>query len=107
MKELNEYRKSLAADISSENKHKHELAFMADKGYRQLGEPRIGVFADRLRPEPLHLEINNWQHVLDLIYKEAVRRGKFQNFIQVLKSPKHNIDLPGFGLKFIASLIEH
>ena len=42
--------------------HQNELAFMAEKGIRQLAEPRIGIFANRQRPEPFHLEVNNWTH---------------------------------------------
>ena len=33
---------------------------MAEKGIRQLGPPRIGNFADRIMPKPLHLEVNSW-----------------------------------------------
>ena len=76
---------------------------MAEHGIRQIGEPRIRYFADRLRPEPLHLEINSWQHVLDIIYKEALRRGRYGEFIQTLKSEKNSL---GCGLKFIAMKIE-
>ena len=108
VKALENFRKTLPSGISPENIHKRELSFMAENGYRQLGHPRIGIFADSLRPEPLHLEINNWQHVLDLIYKESVRRGKYQDFCKVLSSSQHNQDLPGCGLKFVANIInEH
>ena len=31
---------------------------MADNGICQLGEPRIGIFAERVHPDPLHCEIN-------------------------------------------------
>ena len=61
------------------------------------------VLIFRLRPEPLHLEINNWQHVLSLIYLESVRRGKYQDFNNVLKTQKKN---GGCGLKFVAKLID-
>ena len=57
----------------------------------------------------MHLEINNWEHVLDLIYKEAVRRNKFADFIRVLKSSKKNPDINGSlgcGLKFVSAKIE-
>lgn len=81
---------------------------MAKNGLRQLGPPRIGVFAERIRPEPLHLEINNWTHVLNVIYKEAVRRGRFNEFLETLKAPvkqaTENSRL-GCGLKFIAKSI--
>ena len=33
---------------------------------QQPGPPRIRQFADRLRPEPLHCEINAWQRFIDL-----------------------------------------
>ena len=38
------------------------LQVMAGNGIQQLGPPRIGQFANRLRPEPMHCEINAWQH---------------------------------------------
>ena len=58
---------------------------MAINGIRQLGEPRIGSYADRLRPEPPHVEVNNWAHVLDLIYLESLQREKYHEFIDILK----------------------
>ena len=61
------------------------------------------VLIFRLRLEPLHLEINNWQHVLSLIYLGSVRRGKYQDFNNVLKTQKKN---GGCGLKFVAKLID-
>ena len=64
--ELNKFRKELSPDLTEKQIHDQELKFMAEHGFRQLGEPRIGMFADRRRPEPLHLEINNWQHIMDL-----------------------------------------
>ena len=73
LQKLDVYRRQLSKDLTPEAKHEKELEFMAENGLRQLGPPRIGIFAERIRPEPLHLEINNWTHVLDLIYKEAVR----------------------------------
>ena len=45
---------------------------MADNGIHQLGEPRIGIFAKRVCPDPLHCEINAWQHLLDLLYSKSV-----------------------------------
>lgn len=108
MKKLNDFRAALPKDIDPNTKHNKELAYMAENGLRQLGPPRIGVFADRIRPEPLHLEINSWTHVLDVIYKESVRRGQFQKFIEVLRAPvKVNDDGHiGCGLNFIAKNIE-
>jgi len=55
---LSNFKKSLPLKISETLKHKKQLEFMASNGIRQLGEPRINLFADRQRPEPLHLEIN-------------------------------------------------
>ena len=106
---LNTFKKSLPLTDSPATKHKKQLEYMAENGLRQLGPPRIGIFADRIRPEPLHLEINNWRHVLDILYKEAVRQGKFQKFITVLKNAPVNSDgneILGCGLKFIAARIK-
>ena len=41
--------------------------------------------------------------VLDLLYKEAIRMKKYENFITCLKSP---ISDDGCGLKFVARAIE-
>ena len=44
---LNDYRKILdASKLSNENYHKKELAFMANNCVRQIGPPRIGMYAD-------------------------------------------------------------
>ena len=79
------FRKSMKNE-SAETNHRKQLLFMADNGFCQHGYPRIEIFADRIRPEPLHLEINNWQHVLDLLYKESVCRGCFKEFIEMLRN---------------------
>ena len=47
LEELNVYRKSLSDSLSASTRHDHELAFMAENGYRQQGKPRIGNLADR------------------------------------------------------------
>ena len=60
LEKLNQFRKSLPHSLSEESKHKKELIYMAENGLRQIGPPRIGVFAERICPEPLHLEMNNW-----------------------------------------------
>ena len=57
----------------NENYHAQELEFMAEKDIRQFGMSIIEIFTDRQRPEPFHLEVNNWQHILDLIYLTAVQ----------------------------------
>ena len=49
------------------------------------------------------MEINAWEHILDLMYKEAIYIGVFQQFIETLKnSPKEG----GCGLSFISRGIE-
>lgn len=75
LERLNAFRATLSLNTTDEKKHSAELEFMAENGLRQLGEPRIGLFANRQRPEPLHLEINNWEHATNLLYQETVRRG--------------------------------
>jgi hypothetical protein len=105
---LKKFENKQNINASESAKHNNKLNFMADNGIRQLGEPRIGKFSDFIRPEPLHLEINNWQHVLDLIYKESVRRGVFEIFLSCLSNPPKESDELGCGLKFLAHNIrEH
>lgn len=60
---------------------------MAENGIRQIVYPRIGEYADRQRPEPVHNEINAWQHILNVIYQEALRRGIIETFLEVLSLP--------------------
>ena len=103
LNKLNVFRDTIDKSLPQEKIHKLELNFMAENCLRQLGEPRIGVFANRQRPEPLHLEINNWEHVLDLLYRESIQRNKFFEFLDVLKLP---VDASGCGLKFVAMKIE-
>ena len=86
-KKVNVFISSLATNIKSSTCHEKMLAFMAENEMRQLGTPRIGVFAERVRPDPLHCEINAWQHLLDLIYCECVKRNMFQQFIKILSAP--------------------
>ena len=45
---------------------------MAANRIHQLREPCIGKFADYICPELLHLELNNKQYVLHLIYQESL-----------------------------------
>ena len=40
------FRKKLKDLPSEETRHRKELVFMAQEGCRQLGEPRIGIYAD-------------------------------------------------------------
>ena len=67
------YLATLPKNLSSSVIHSRRLAFMAENGIRQLGKPRIGVFADRVKPDPLHCEINAWQHILDLLLKNLLQ----------------------------------
>ena len=84
---VSKFISSLPPNISEQSKNSRKLQFMAENGIRQLGHPRIGVFADRLRLEPMHCEINAWQHYLDLLYLESIHRHKFEAFISVLGAP--------------------
>ena len=77
---------SLPSNLSEKNCHARKLKFMAESGIRQLGHPRIGIFADRQQPEPVHCEINAWQHFLNIIYREAVQRGTFTKFIDIMSA---------------------
>ena len=103
---LNDYRKILdASKLSNENDHKKELAFMANNCLRQIGPPRIGMYADLQMADPLHLEVNNWERVLYTIYLEALRKSKMEEFLAVLGA---SLDKGGCNLKFVASKIrEH
>ncbi len=78
---------SLPKSLNDKTLHARKLAFMAENGIRQLGKPRIGIFADRVRPDPLHCEVNAWQHILDLLYSESIRRNRFEKFIEILSAP--------------------
>ena len=87
LKRLDQFVSGLSSGLSEDTIHKKKLAFMAENGMRQLGPPRIGDFAERIRPDPLHCEINAWQNLLDLIYEQAVQRSMFDNFVNVLSAP--------------------
>lgn len=80
--------------MSEEAKHKKLLKYMAEEGIRQLDTPLIGEFAERQRPEPMHCEINAWQNVLNVIYREYVDRDMFSKFTDILAAPKVNSSLP-------------
>ena len=99
---LNEFRKTIKPDLSDNTKHKKELEFMAINGIRQLGEPRLGIYSDLQKVDPFHHEVNNWSHVLDLIYKQSVMKNCFENFVETLMKP---VKSGGCGLAFAASSI--
>ena len=62
LESLNSYRKTLNLTLTAETIHKKELQFMAENGLRQIGEPRIGPYANLQRPESLHLEVCIYYH---------------------------------------------
>ena len=86
-KSVKKFESTLKDSLSDVAKHERKLQYMADKGMRQLGLPRIGVFADRQRPEPLHCKINAWQQFLNIVYQESVQRNLFEQFVKVLAAP--------------------
>ena len=94
-KELQEFRKGLSKSLSPSQIHSRELEFMAQNGIRQVGALRVGIFADRFRPEPVYNEINaSQQHMLNLLYKEALSRGVVESFLSTLSKPTHCRDTP-------------
>ena len=103
LEKLNGYLGTLSSNLNPEQVHKKKLEFMAKNGLRQLGEPRIGYYADRQRPEPLHLEINNWEHTVNLLYQECVRRNVVDKLILTLNSKVSEGDC---GLKSVADNIK-
>ncbi len=77
---------SLPKSLNDKTLHARKLACMAENGICQLGKPRIGIFADRVRPDPLHCEVNAWQHILDLVYSESIRWNRFEKLIEILSA---------------------
>ena len=57
VKKVNMYLDTLPEKLSDKVRHDRKLAFMAENGIRPLGKLRIGIFADRVMPDPLHCEI--------------------------------------------------
>ena len=105
LEKLNSYLETINPDLASSTKHTKKLEFMANNGIRQLGEPRINVFADRRRPEPFHLEVNNWEHTLNLLYRQCVQRNVVHELVHVLKTP---VGQGGCGLKNVAiNILDH
>ena len=86
-KKLSEFKKTLPAHLNPSQHHSKVLEFMAGNGLQQLREPGIGEFANCQRPKPVHNEINAWQHILNLIYKEALQRNVIDLFLEILSSP--------------------
>lgn len=84
---LQNFEKSLKPGLSEKTRHEKKLQFMAANGIRGFGPPRIGVFADKQRPDPLHCEINVWQLAINIVYQESVQRNVFDQFMKVLGAP--------------------
>ena len=103
MKKLNEFMQTINPDLAASTKHTKKLEFMAATGIRQLGEPRIGMYAERQRPEPFHLEVYNWEHTFNLLYIQCVQRNVVDKLIEVLKT---SVSKGGCGLKSVAVNIE-
>ena len=87
VKLVQQFTSSLPATPSEKAKHEKILKYLAENGLCQLGRPRIGIFAERQRPEPIHCEMNAWKQLLHLIYIEYVQRGKFDDFVNILGAP--------------------
>ena len=51
---LQKFCEELPLGISENSIHRKKLDFMANNGLRQMGIPRINIYADRQRPEPFH-----------------------------------------------------
>ena len=103
LQKLNAFRNTLSSKLSEKSRHAKDLEFMATNGLRQLGEPRIGIFSERQRPDPFHHEVNNLQHVLHLIYIHSVRQNSFESFINILMRP---VKSGGCGLIYAAANIK-
>ena len=58
LSKVHTYIATLSKGLNEKVIHNKKLSFMADNGIRQLGKSRIGIFADRAKPDQLHCEIN-------------------------------------------------
>ena len=103
LKLLNDYRATLSDQLTDKARHDLELEFMAKNTIRQLREPVIGMYyANLLRPEPLHMEINAFEHLLNLMYQEADKQSKIDAFLLTLKN---SIEDKGCGLNSVAKSV--
>lgn len=101
MKKRQTFIAPLNSSLNHEKSHDRELAFMAGNGIRQIVYPRIGEYADRQRPEPVHNEINAWKHPLNYIYQEALRSGLTEVLLEILSLPLQASDaLPRVSKQF-------
>ena len=94
VKLVQQFTSSLPATLSEKAKHEKILKYLAENGLRQLGRPRIRMFAERQKPEPIHCEMNAWKQLLHLIYIEYVPRGTFDDFVNILGAPVVKCTLP-------------
>ena len=101
LQKLNSFCATINPVLAPSTKHNKKLDFMASNGMRQLGESRINIFADRQKPDPFHLEVNNWEHTLNLLYRQCVQRNVVDKLVDVLKSP---ISKGGYGLNTIGEI---
>ena len=60
---LNNFKSELKSTLKPARKHAKVLEFLAANGFRQLGNPIIRSYCDHQRPDPMHLEINAWEHM--------------------------------------------
>ena len=51
---------------------------MVQNGLQQIGARRIGKISELIMSQHLHMDINSWQHMLDVLCKEAVCHGQFK-----------------------------
>ena len=86
LEKLEMFRKTLPSKNSLSQNHKKELEFMAENGLRQVGVPKIGIFANLQQPEQMHNKVNAWQRLLNLMYKEALQRQCIESFLDVLSA---------------------
>ena len=100
---LQKFCEELPLDISENSINRKKLDFMASNGLRQMGIPRINIYADRQRPEPFHSEVNNWQHVLNLLYTQCVKKNQVEKLVTLLKA---SVTEGGCGMKSIGHSIE-
>ena len=105
LEKLNSFVQNIKADLAPSTKHKKKLEFMASTGIRQLGIPRINLFADCQRPQPFHLEVNIWEHTLNLLYRHCIQKNVVDKLVDVLKTA---VGQGGCGLKNVpADILEH
>lgn len=83
---IDNFMNLLPSNLSEKYHNARKLMFMAEKAMRQLGPAQIGIFEDWQWPEPVHCEINAWQHLLNIVYREAVKRGTSTKFIDILSA---------------------